>query len=974
MSLNSADITRGRLPIKQCSGRFCIREAPATEAQIVVVGDSHPPIIGYCQTCERYVCDQCSLRETIRTESDRTHGLLLCLSCGSPLGTPQERLVVDDSTPAERVPAKLGTEQIHDFYRESIRAGRVATTAMRQANVAHEEKKHEQALEILRSEVAECKRVRFDAGLAAALDQLAHVFMALDRHDDAVQVATEAEAHARRLGDERMIAGALLTKYVNQSEDRDLNEKLADLDELERAADGVNSKIVEFCDQTRAALYFESGQIAQSLRRMLKTGDSKKRIATMLDLLLAQANLTLDTKPRPANWRPRPFEEGTIKRMATTHNVWACPNGCRLPGMVGWVGQPKGTDGSRMPCFVCGANYICINKYSALYASVPDRPPQSFVQANALSEEEAEAVALFNMSLCFRMRLEDATAAELQQLAIEVWAEQCGEELLRFALSLNHLARALQDRDEHEEAVTLLRRAAEIAGNAGEQSTEAEASIWNNLGLSLACLGQFDEGEEVLRRACELREFANPNYWLAKLYSARAGEGDPSRELAAWREFLRTEGGSEARRKEAEHKIAQLEGREVPSEDEPEDAAETALANADWLSILEAAINPEKARKSAETKVEELRSGGPSSDLLQSLHRWYELLKDANRWEAAAPVSKEMVDVAEALGDVPNQINALAQRTEACLRLNNLSAALAATNRHVELAEQNSQKSLLPMGLNNRAVVKGNMNQLDDAIADGQKALQLFLEDNDVSGAARMCTQIASLHARRNEWPDAIRMYQTQAQICRSRGETDLLLQALLAQADIHRDQKNREAALRTYEEVEALARQNDRQGQLFMALYQRSQLLDDGEQGDVRKLSEEAADICKVQVARLSMRKGEVDPTTLASWRHNQRLAFNTIARAARKRADSGHHVLTKHEFERLRAGREKALEMDPDHGGLALDLAEGTSELAMVVARSPDPAALRESVHRMLQAVETMESVLQRREDATHSVDRLS
>jgi len=99
------------LPVKRCQTRFCPEEGPFTARRIIFVGESLGNVIGWCQTCKRYVCSECAIWE----EADKQQILALedgnelkeaylgsgkpatavrCHHCGSFLGTGDDPIIL----------------------------------------------------------------------------------------------------------------------------------------------------------------------------------------------------------------------------------------------------------------------------------------------------------------------------------------------------------------------------------------------------------------------------------------------------------------------------------------------------------------------------------------------------------------------------------------------------------------------------------------------------------------------------------------------------------------------------------------------------------------------------------------------------------------------------------------------------------------------------------------------------------------
>ena len=88
----------------------------------------------------------------------------------------------------------------------------------------------------------------------------------------------------------------------------------------------------------------------------------------------------------------------------------------------------------------------------------------------------------------------------------------------------NDYGRLLQVRCQHNAAATAFLRGIRHT----DSSTAAIAStLYNNLGISLGCLGKYARAEESLRRSIEFNaQSPNPYFWLARIYYLRRRQDD----------------------------------------------------------------------------------------------------------------------------------------------------------------------------------------------------------------------------------------------------------------------------------------------------------------------------------------------------------------------------------------------------------------------------------------------------------------
>lgn len=237
--------------------------------------------------------------------------------------------------------------------------------------------------------------------------------------------------------------------------------------------------------------------------------------------------------------------------------------------------------------FTIDVNHVHSLTTRSGFAEEADAGPTEFPIKIPVPAGGEEALPSANQSVLARDRGESDRAAELERQAVASWERTFGERSQKLAECLNALARALQDRGHHAEAVPLCRRVVAIAaeGTADDAARRGAPGwlrhVWrwalgrpredvapktnwlavglNNLGLSLTELGQLGEAEEHLTRSVNADPAsAAPRYWLARLYRQRRGPGDEYREAENWERYLELGPTTEVRRLEATTRLAEL--------------------------------------------------------------------------------------------------------------------------------------------------------------------------------------------------------------------------------------------------------------------------------------------------------------------------------------------------------------------------------------------------------------------------------
>ncbi len=247
-----------------CSGRFCGRHGSSTKLQIVCQAGSIGKIVGWCDVCHRYVCDECAFRRRLPPAEGKDLVLLACRYCGLALGRTDECLLVPPEVPSMSDGGEAA-DSITDvqaqrvdwagFYRYLIGAGLITTSGLRRIEAAIAAGRQEEALSLLEIEEDACEAAGYEAGLAHCALQKGLTLIMLNRPEEARDCLEAAEPFWRRAGTRRKLSQLLFGKYhASQWDELPLTERLRQLDELEKTVAGVNQPMTRFCVEERTRL------------------------------------------------------------------------------------------------------------------------------------------------------------------------------------------------------------------------------------------------------------------------------------------------------------------------------------------------------------------------------------------------------------------------------------------------------------------------------------------------------------------------------------------------------------------------------------------------------------------------------------------------------------------------------------------------------------------------------------------------
>jgi hypothetical protein len=99
-----------RLRVRYCKGRFCGWPGLFVPQHIAGAAPQGSGAVGFCQTCERFVCSDCAIPRPLPIENGAGLAELLCRYCGAPLGKGSEWLIL----PPEGLRAALAAALVRE--------------------------------------------------------------------------------------------------------------------------------------------------------------------------------------------------------------------------------------------------------------------------------------------------------------------------------------------------------------------------------------------------------------------------------------------------------------------------------------------------------------------------------------------------------------------------------------------------------------------------------------------------------------------------------------------------------------------------------------------------------------------------------------------------------------------------------------------------------------------------------------------
>jgi len=83
-----------RLRVRYCNSRYCGWPGLFVPHHIAGTAPHGSGAVGFCQTCEKFICSDCAILRPLPIENGPGLAELLCRFCGAPLGKGSERLIL----------------------------------------------------------------------------------------------------------------------------------------------------------------------------------------------------------------------------------------------------------------------------------------------------------------------------------------------------------------------------------------------------------------------------------------------------------------------------------------------------------------------------------------------------------------------------------------------------------------------------------------------------------------------------------------------------------------------------------------------------------------------------------------------------------------------------------------------------------------------------------------------------------------
>jgi len=925
VTLNQAMLDR--MPIKECGSRFCLNSGPATSLQIFSQGSTPDFIVGFCAICRRYLCGQCAIARVVLTAGDGQGTRLHCRYCGLSLGAETGSLLIpmeianDPTKIKERLPkpddSELRDSEWVKLYRDVVNRGVIKTIGIQKAEAALTSAGSKKGLALLEKEELLCQRAGYEAGLAHCATKKGIALVDLNRHRQALNCATEASAIWRRVGNRNMLARSLFAEYfllfgkhfLNKPNRQTPEAKLNQLQEMWDAARGIEPRIVELAISERTKIHLNRGDLVNFVTDLSQASDGTKKVEDFVNLWVVRQQ----DKPPRLRIRTTDIDDNLIHRMRSNSDVWGCPKGCKPAGTMGVVGIPKEHTIPNFPCPSCGTHWVCLNNYSRVKASISDEPQPGILKRKEFTASARLGIVYANFSLLLQDDERLVAAPKLQEMAINEWSQRLGNKTADFAKCLDEFAGELLTRDEHEAGLELCRRALNAAETLDHPVPQLHASILTKLGISLACLGDYDRAERALRQALELNPaLATPYYWLAKVYFYRGEIADPSLEAAAWNEYCKNETAGGPRRAEAEARLAALGACESESQAVP--------GSLPSLEVL---------KRTAES----LRASADDEGLLACLE---DLFVEARRTENGAldDIAIEMEQVARRLNRPTAILSALSRRAE-MLAEGGDETSLSVWAECETLARQLSDRPALAACLLAQARLHEQQDRQEQAAQKCDEAAAIYTELQDTSKVLICLRQLTRIRIDQKQWSTAASRAQALTRLTRFLDNSSELIEALLQEARIQQEIGEHYPELEIYNEIVALCRRDDYASPLIDSLCRQSELLLEAgaDASESIELLTEAFELCKPEIAQLVVRDvPQQSPEYQTELNRRQRVlrCFDSTCRGLMK---SGQLGLAISSYEHTIQLRKTALDSTPGDHGLRFDLVAALDELGLTL-----------------------------------------
>ncbi len=181
--------------------------------------------------------------------------------------------------------------------------------------------------------------------------------------------------------------------------------------------------------------------------------------------------------------------------------------------------------------------------------------------------------------------------------------------------------------------------------------------------------------------------------------------------------------------------------------------------------------------------------------------------------------SQQALALAESIGDLKHQANALHLLGFAMDEKSDFDSALTYYNRSLLIREQIDDKAGMAKSQNNIGIVQNRLGNYDKSVECYQKSIKLKEEIGDEKGIATTLISLGTIHSNRGNILKAIELWRQSISINEKIGNVDAIGYPLNNIAEVYFDQKNYSLALDYYNRALALFRESDHLQQLASCL-----------------------------------------------------------------------------------------------------------------------------------------------------------
>lgn len=440
----------------------------------------------------------------------------------------------------------------------AIVGGWVDTEGVREAWAAVTQKKIGRAETLFRREFSQARAVGLGGLAGRCLFELGKLAFEEENMEDVVSNLRGAVRLLRDAGNEKYLRDslAMLAYVLREDEPKSALAVLTEAIQLYSTAVERGEDLQEALDvmvRLRIEVLMRTGDIVAGVLAIAQTAGGPQSLHNLSEHLHAE---NAATNRLPDHRSDVVWDEALIHGVRTGKDVWGCPAGCRNPGSNGFIAVRRGSKGN-MPCPLCTRRFILLNRYYRFTAGAADRSFELSTPAQ-FTCVAADSVEILNVALVLRDGGLSALSGQLESHVFRCWEEDSSLCLSRLAANMFAYATILQDRDEHETALVILKRVVDLA----EASIESRALLLaalNCTGSALGATGETRRAEATLLRAAQLDpRFPNPHYWLARLYRLRSARGDRKREEVEWNAYVDRKPASMRRHEEALSRLTDL--------------------------------------------------------------------------------------------------------------------------------------------------------------------------------------------------------------------------------------------------------------------------------------------------------------------------------------------------------------------------------------------------------------------------------